>query len=89
MHDVVLYVASLWMAGLLGAALWFTLRVRSPLSRILALDTLVLVLVALLAAFGASRESPYLLDAALALAALSFTGTLALARLHGEDRPFR
>lgn len=89
MHEVVLYVASVWMTVLLAAAVGFTLRARSPLSRMLALDTVVLVLIALLVAHGTSRGAAFLLDAALALAALSFIGTLALARLQEEDQPFR
>jgi len=51
-----------------------------------ALDTLTLVLVALLVLYAASGRSPYLLDAALVLALLSFVGTLAAARYFGERR---
>ena len=48
--------------------------------RILALDTLTLLPVALL---GLYADPPYLLDAALMLA---FLGTVAAARYHGEKR---
>ncbi len=58
------------------------------LDRVLALDTLVLVLVGLLALWSASEGVSYFLDAALALAVLGFLGTLAAARFYGEGRVF-
>lgn len=88
MHEFVFYFASVWMTLLLGACVARALRSESGLSRILAVDAVGLVLVALLVLYGSSRSSPFFLDAALALAALSFAGTIALARFHGEERPF-
>jgi multicomponent Na+:H+ antiporter subunit F len=64
------------------------INVRSTASRILALDTLTLVLVALLTLYGAAERSPYYLDAAFILALLAFVGTVAAALYHGERRIF-
>ncbi|MEJ7841119.1 MAG: monovalent cation/H+ antiporter complex subunit F [Rubrobacter sp.] len=50
----------------------------------LALDTLTLVLVALLVLYAAAERSPYYLDAALIVALLAFLGTVAAALYHGE-----
>ncbi len=50
------------------------------------LDTLTLILLALLVLYGGSIRSPFVLDAALTLALLAFLGTLAAARYHGEKK---
>ena len=87
MHEVVFYMASVWMTVLLGVAVGRALRAQAATSRILAVDYIVLVVVALLVLYGSSRGSPYFLDAALALAALSFAGTLVVARYHEHEGP--
>jgi multicomponent Na+:H+ antiporter subunit F len=56
--------------------------------RILGLDVLTLLLVAFLILYSDANETPYYLDAALALALLSFISTLASARYHSEGRIF-
>jgi multisubunit Na+/H+ antiporter MnhF subunit len=63
-------------------------RARSPASRILALDTLVLMLVGLLALWSDAEGVSYFLDAALVLAVLGFAATLAAARYYGDGDPF-
>jgi len=88
MHEVLFYAAVLWMSVLLVAGVVSVLRAGSTPSRILALDMLVLVLVALLALFSSSQRASYFLDAALILALLSFLSTLAASRYHGEGRLF-
>lgn len=89
MHEAIFYIASVWMTVLLGACVALVLRAQAGLSRMLAVDAVAVVLVALLVLYGSSRRSPFFLDAALALAALSFAGTIAFARYHSEERPFR
>ena len=64
------------------------IRLPTTAGRILALDTLTLILVALLVLYADARDSPYFLDAALILSLLAFLGTVAAARYHGERRIF-
>ncbi len=88
MHETVFYLAAVWMTVLLAVMVATVILVRSTASRILALDTLTLVLVALLALYAAAERSPYYLDAALIVALLAFLGTVAAALYHGERRIF-
>ena len=88
MHTLVFYAAFVWMTVLLAVSVASVIRLETTASRILALDTLTLVLVALLVLFGVATGSPYYLDAALILALLGFVGTVALARYHGARRIF-
>jgi multisubunit Na+/H+ antiporter MnhF subunit len=88
MHDLVFYVAVIWMTGLLGVSVVLVVRANRATSRILALDMLVLILVALLILYAADQETALYLDAALLLAILSFTATLAAARFHARGRVF-
>ena len=87
-HQGVFFAGVVWLAVLLGVAVLSVGRARSTAERLVALDTAVLVLMGLLGlGVGAARRS-YPLDAALALALLSFVSTLAAARYLGDRRPF-
>ncbi len=88
MHTIVFYAAAGWMTVLLVIAVIATIRLRATAGRILALDTLTLVLVGLLVLFSAVFQTTYYLDAALILALLAFVSTIAAARYHGERRIF-
>lgn len=88
MHTAVFHAAVVWMAVLLAASAGLVVRSRSVLSRILALDMLVLVLVALLVLAADESRLSYLMDAALALSLLSFVATVAAARYHVQGRLF-
>jgi multicomponent Na+:H+ antiporter subunit F len=88
MHQAVFYAAAAWMTVLLAVSVVFIVRSRSAMVRILGLDVLTLLLVAFLILYSDSNRSPYYLDAALALALLSFVSTLAAARYHSERRIF-
>lgn len=88
MHEMVFYAAAVWMTGLLVVGLAAVVRTRSTTGRILALDTMTLVLVALLVLYAAANRSPYYLDAALVLSILAFVATVALARYFGERKIF-
>lgn len=88
MHEIVFYAAAAWMTVLLAVAVVAVIRIFSTAGRILALDTLTLILVALLVLYGDANRSAYYLDAALILALLAFVGTLAAARYYGERRIF-
>ena len=88
MHVEVFYLAMVWMTGLLGIAVVMVIRARSALRRILALDVLTLILIALLILYADASQTAYYLDAALALALLSFIATLAAVRYHSDGRLF-
>lgn len=88
MHQTVFYLAFAWMTVLLGVSVVFVVRSRSVMVRILGLDVLTLLLVALLILYADTKRQAYYLDAALALALLSFISTLASARYHSERRLF-
>ncbi|MHB1133897.1 MAG: monovalent cation/H+ antiporter complex subunit F [Chloroflexota bacterium] len=88
MQQFVFYAATVWMTVLLGVCIAQLLVARSPATRILVLDTLTLILVALLALYSLFTRSYYYLDAALILALLSFVATLTAARYYGEGSPF-
>ena len=88
MHEAVFYAAVLWMTGLLGVSVFLVVRARSSLSRILALDMLILILIAELVLFSAATRSSYYLDAALALSLLALAATIAASRYHAEDEPY-
>ncbi len=88
MHEIVFYLAFAWMTVLLVTSAAAVIRPRSTASRILALDTLTLILVALLVLYAAANRSSYYMDAAVVLSLLAFLGTLVLARYHGERRIF-
>jgi multicomponent Na+:H+ antiporter subunit F len=89
MHPIVLAAATLWIAGLLAVVLVRVITTPSTLTRILALDTLSMLLIALLAVYARATSSSYALDAALVLAALSFVGTVAAARFYGTGALFQ
>jgi multicomponent Na+:H+ antiporter subunit F len=88
LHEIVFYAAAAWMTVLLAVAVVAVIRVSETAGRILALDVLTLILVALLVLYGDANRSSYYLDAALILALLAFVGTLAAARYYGERRIF-
>jgi multicomponent Na+:H+ antiporter subunit F len=88
MHEAVFHLAALWMTVLLGLSVVSVIRARSALTRILALDMTILILIALLVLFSDAQRVSYYLDAALMLALLSVIATVAAARYHGEGRLF-
>lgn len=88
MHSIVFDVATLWIAALIGLGVVLTLRAGSLLLRVLALELVTTLLIALLAVFAGGRDSANYLDAALMLALLAYAGTVAAARYHAEGRIF-
>ena len=89
MRAIVLGAALTWMTLLLVGASLMLLRSRDMLQRIIVADLLASIAIALLALLSYSRHTSYYLDAALALALLSFVSTLAAARYYAERGPFR
>ncbi len=88
MHEIVFYAAFVWITVLLVVSAAAVVRLRSTARRILALDMLTLILVALLVLYADSERSQYYMDAALVLSLLAFVATLVLARYHGERKVF-
>lgn len=88
MHEIVFRAAAIWMAVLLCVSLITVVRARSSLTRVLALDMVTLLFIALLILYSDSRKVGYYLDAALALSLLSFLSTVAAARYHSEGEIF-
>lgn len=77
MHVITFYLAVVWGAVLFGVIVFLVWRAKTVLARLLALDTLTLVLIAFLILFVHANRAVYYLDAVLVLALLSFIGTLA------------
>jgi multicomponent Na+:H+ antiporter subunit F len=88
MLDVALDIAFGWATLLLLAGGWLLLRAPDTLHRVLALDVLVMVVIAVLTVLSYVREVSYYIDAALALALLSFVATLVAARYVTRGGPF-
>lgn len=88
MPDLVAGIAFAWAAVLLVAGGAVLLRSRDALQRVLALDVLVAIVIALLTALSYLRGVSYYIDGALALALLSLTATLVAARHVVRGRPF-
>ena len=88
MHEIVFYLAFAWMTVLLVVSAAEVIRLRSTAGRVLALDTLTLILVGLLVLYADANRSSYYMDAALVLSLLAFVATLVLTRYHGKRRIF-
>jgi multicomponent Na+:H+ antiporter subunit F len=88
MTDALLIAAFVWATLLLAAGGVLLLRAGDTLHRILALDVLVSIVIALLAILSYLRDVSYYVDAALALALLSFAATLVAARYVNRGAPF-
>jgi multicomponent Na+:H+ antiporter subunit F len=88
MSAVVFYAAIVWLAVLLGITVVRLVAARTMGQRILALDLLTLILIGLLALAASEDQRSYALDAALALALLSFVATLAACKYYESRRPF-
>lgn len=88
MSDIVFYIAMIWLIGLFCITVVMVARAKTGLVRILALDCLALILVALLVAYSVTTHTSYYLDAAMVLALISFISVVASARYHSERRLF-
>ncbi len=88
MPELVAAVAFGWAAVLLVAGGLLLLRAPDTLHRVLALDVLVSVVIVMLTTLSYLRGVSYYIDAALALALLSFVSTLVAARHVIRGRPF-
>jgi len=83
MPEIAITLGAGWATLLLVAGGLLLLRSRDTLHRVLALDVLVMIVIALLTLLSYLRDVSYYIDAALALALLSFTATLIVVRRGG------
>ena len=88
MPELVVGIAAGWATLLLFGGGLLLLRAPDTLHRVLALDVLVAIVIVLLTILSYLRDVSYYIDAALALALLSFTATLVAARHVLRGRPF-
>ncbi|GGP79543.1 monovalent cation/H+ antiporter complex subunit F [Saccharothrix coeruleofusca] len=80
--------ALFWVTLLLVAGGLALIRARDVLQRVVALDLLAVIVIALLALLCFLWGQAYYFDAAVALALLSFVATVAAARYLGSGGPF-
>jgi multicomponent Na+:H+ antiporter subunit F len=88
MPAVVVIPAMVWVTLLLVAGGLALARARDVHQRVVALDVLAAVVVALLALLSYYWDVGYYLDAAVALSLLSFVATIAAARYLASGGPF-
>lgn len=88
MSDIVFNIAMIWMVILFGICVVMVARSKSGFARVLSLDALTLVLVALLIVYSITTHTSYYLDAAMVLALISPISVIASVRYHGERRLF-
>lgn len=88
MSRIVFDIAAGWATVLLVAGGLLLLRTSGPLQRVLALDVLAVIVIALLAALSYVRDVSYYIDAGLGLALLALASTLVAARYLTRGGPF-
>lgn len=88
MTAVIVIPALVWVTLLLVAGGVALIRARDVVQRVIALDLLAVIAIALLALLSYLRAQPYYFDAAVALALLSFVATIATARYLSSGGPF-
>ena len=88
MPPLLFNIAMVWLALLVGVNIVLVVRAKSVTVRLLASDMLTLVLVAVLVILAQRERSAFYLDAALALALLTFIGVVAAGRFQRTGRPF-
>lgn len=84
LFDLILIV----MVALLIVVATRVFRGRTPVDRLQASDLITTLVTAVVGVVGLAQESSVLIDLGIALAAFSFIGTLAVARLLSEGKVF-
>ncbi len=89
MIDAITVAAFAWSVGLLVVGGALLLRAQDTLHRVLALDVLGSIVIIVLATLSYVQGVSFYIDAALALALLSLTATIVVARYvtRGEGPP--
>jgi multicomponent Na+:H+ antiporter subunit F len=83
-----LVAALVWVTLLLVTGGLVLLRARDAVQRLVAMDLLAVLVIALLALLSYLLDQPYYFDAAVALALLSLVSTVAAARYLSSGGPF-
>jgi multicomponent Na+:H+ antiporter subunit F len=86
--DWLLVAALVWVTLLLVVGGLVLLRARDAVQRLVAMDLLAVLVIALLALLSYLLDQPYYFDAAVALALLSLVSTVAAARYLSSGGPF-
>lgn len=86
MFHIFIEIALGWATLLLVACVPRLIRSDDGLSRILALETLLSIMVILLCVFSLMTRNTFYLDSALVLALLGFTGTVAATIYYRDQR---
>jgi multicomponent Na+:H+ antiporter subunit F len=82
-----LVAALVWVTLLLVVGGLVLLRARDAVQRLVAMDLLAVLVIALLALLSYLLDQPYYFDAAVALALLSLVSTVAAARYLSSGGP--
>ncbi len=85
---IALNIALIFLIALLIPCSWRVIKGPSAADRIQAIDTITNLLIGIVVLLAITRSSPLLISVAIALAAFSFVGTIALARYVGSGRMF-
>ncbi|PJF27821.1 MAG: cation:proton antiporter [Phototrophicales bacterium] len=85
---IALSLALIFLIVLLIPCAWRVIVGPSAADRLQGIDTLTNILMGIVVLLAITRSSPLLISVAIALAAFSFVGTIALARYVGSGRMF-
>lgn len=86
--QTILQATLVFMVVMLAPVAYRMVRGPRIADRLLALDLITTILLAIIVLLSVLEVQPLMVDVALALSALSFVATLALARFVGEGRVF-
>jgi multisubunit Na+/H+ antiporter MnhF subunit len=84
----VLYLALLVHIGLLAVTLWRVWQGENVIDRLMSLDLLSTLILAVLVLLALIRRDSIYIDVAMGLAALGFIGTIALAKYVADEQMF-
>jgi multisubunit Na+/H+ antiporter MnhF subunit len=85
---VVLYAALVIHVALIGVALWRVWRGENIVDRLIGADLVTTITLAVLVVLALIDRNSIYIDVALALAALGFIGTIALAKYIADEQMF-
>lgn len=85
---IIVQIALVFMIALLIPCVYRVLKGPSPADRLQAIDTITTLLIGIIILLALIQGSSFVIDVALALAAFSFVGTLAIARYLADGKVF-
>ena len=86
--NAILYLALLVHIGLAGVVLWRVWRGENAIDRLTGADLIGTLALAVLVILSLIERNSIYMDVALGLAALSFIGTIALAKYLADEQMF-